>query len=156
MAVLGPGLGKVLVALVVFNWPGYARYLRGMALSLRQREYLLAARAVGAGHGRILWRHVLPELVASSLVLICMDLGGVVGMLAGLSYLGLGAGAAYADWGNLIALSRDRVIGAAGGNALEWWYTLVFPAGAIFLLVLGWNLLGDGLRDAADPRLLRR
>lgn len=155
VAILGKGLDKVLIALALVSWPVYARLLRGEILGIRQRDFVEAAKALGAGEFRIFFRHVLPNTVYPVLVYGSLDVGGVVISAAALSFLGLGAEVGYADWGMLINLSRSWIIGLPG-SALHYWYTLVFPGLAISLFVLGWNLLGDAFRDILDPRLKGR
>lgn len=155
VAILGKGLDKVLIALALVSWPVYARLLRGEILSIRQRDFVEAAKAMGAGELRIFRRHVLPNTVYPLLVYGSLDMGSVVISAAALSFLGLGAEVGYADWGMLINLSRSWIIGVPG-NATQYWYTLVFPGLAISLFVLGWNLLGDAFRDILDPRLKGR
>jgi peptide/nickel transport system permease protein len=152
VAILGPGLENVLIALALVNWPGYARLLRGEILSVRERDFVEASRAMGAGDLRIIFRHVLPNAIYPVLVVASLDMGSIVILAAGLSFLGLGAPVGYSDWGQLISLSRNWMLGA-GGNALAYWYTVVFPGAALVLFTLGWNLLGDALRDILDPRL---
>lgn len=152
VAVLGPGLENVLIALALVGWPGYARLLRGEILSVRERDFVEAARAMGAGDGAIILRHVLPNSIYPILVVASLDMGSIVVLAAALSFLGLGAPVGYADWGQIIALSRNWIIGA-GGNAFLYWYTVVFPGAALVLFTLAWNLLGDAFRDILDPRL---
>ena len=151
VTVRGPGLESVLLALALVSWPSYARLTRGDVLSVKGRDFVLAARALGAGDLRILLRHVLPNSVYPVLVVASLDVGAVVLTAASLSFLGLGAPAGYADWGQLVAMSRNWILGASG-SPLAYWHTVVFPGAAIFLFVLGWNLLGDAFRDILDPR----
>ncbi len=152
VAILGKGLDKVLIALSLVSWPTYARLLRGEILSIRQRDFVEAARALGAGDLRIFVRHVIPNTIYPVVVYGSLDMASVVISAAALSFLGLGAEVGYADWGMLINLSRSWIIGSPG-HALEYWFTFVFPGLAISLFVLGWNLLGDAFRDILDPRL---
>jgi len=152
-AALGRGIGNIMLALIVFSWPSYARLVRGDILAVRERDYVTAARAVGAGHFRIITRHILPNVIFPTLVVASMDIGSMVLSFSALSFLGLGAEVGYADWGQMISFAREWLLGAMGGNALQYWYVVVFPGGAILLFVLGWNLLGDALRDVLDPRL---
>lgn len=151
VAVLGPGLDKVMVAVALVSWPSYARLLRADVMSVKEREFVLAARALGASDARILLRHILPNCVYPLLVVASLSMGRIVITAAALSFLGLGAPAGYADWGQLIALSRNWIMGSSG-NPFEYWHTIMIPGAAIFLFVLGWNLLGDAVRDALDPR----
>lgn len=152
VAILGPGLRNVMIALALVGWPGYARLLRGEVLAVRERDFVEAARALGAGDLTILARHVLPNSIYPVLVVSSLDMGSIVVTAAALSFLGLGAPVGYSDWGQIISLSRNWIIGS-GGNALAYWYTVVFPGAALILFTLGWNLLGDAFRDILDPRL---
>lgn len=151
-AVLGKGLDKVMIAIAAVGWPVYARLLRGEILSVKQRDYVEAARAAGSGDLRIIARHVLPNTIYPFLVYAAFDTGIIVLVAAALSFLGLGAEIGYADWGQLINMSRNWILGVPG-NPFIYWYTVVFPGTVIFLFVLGWNLLGDAFRDILDPRL---
>lgn len=152
VAILGPGLTKVMIALALVSWPGYARLLRGEVLSVRERDFVDAARALGASDGKIIARHVLPNSIYPVLVVSTLDMGSIVVAAAALSFLGLGAPVGYSDWGQIISLSRSWILGSAG-DAFKFWYTVAFPGGALFLFTLGWNLLGDAFRDILDPRL---
>jgi peptide/nickel transport system permease protein len=151
-AVLGKGLDKVMLAIAIVGWPTYARLLRGDILSVRQRDFVEAARAAGAGDLRIIFRHVIPNSIYPFLVVAAFDMGVIVLIAAALSFLGLGAEVGYADWGQLINMSRSWILGVPG-NPFIYWYTVIFPGTVIFLFVLGWNLLGDAFRDILDPRL---
>src|SRR5438034_2052555 len=151
-AVLGKGLEKVMIAIAVVGWPVYARLLRGQILSVKERDYVEAARAAGAGDLRIILRHGVPNTICPFLVYAAFDTGVIVLVAAALSFLGLGAEVGYADWGQLINMSRSWILGVPG-NPFVYWYTVVFPGIVIFLFVLGWNLLGDAFRDILDPRL---
>ena len=151
VAVLGPGIEKVTVALAAVYWPTYARLIRGDILSIKEREFVLAARALGASDFRILSRHIIPNCIYPLLVVASLSMGRIVITAAALSFLGLGAPPGYADWGMLISLSRNWILGTSA-NAFEYWHTVFIPGMVIFLFVLGWNLLGDGLRDILDPR----
>ncbi len=151
-SVLGKGLSHVMIAVALVNWPLYARLLRGDILSVRQRDFVEAARAAGAGDLRIVLRHVIPNSIYPFLVVAAFDMGLIVLTAAALSFLGLGAEVGYADWGQLINMSRSWILGVPG-NPFVYWYTVIFPGTVIFLFVLGWNLLGDAFRDILDPRL---
>ncbi len=150
-AMLGPDIKNMMIALTAVAWPSYARLIRGDILSVKQRGYVTAARTLGARGPRILLRHILPNSIYPSVVVASLDIGYVVLTAASLSFLGLGAQAGTADWGQLIAMARNWVLGTAQ-NPFAYWYTVVAPGGAIFLFVLGWNLLGDAFRDILDPR----
>src|SRR5438132_5414841 len=152
VAVLGQNVRNAVIAIAAVEWPTYTRLLRGEFLRVRDMEYVQAARALGSGDLRIIARHVIPNTVYPLLILASLSLGGIVITFAALSFLGLGAPPGYADWGQLISLSHNWIAGIPG-HALEFWYTLIVPGVAIFLFVLGWNLLGDAFRDIFDPRL---
>lgn len=147
VSALGPSLPNTILVLAVTGWTTYARVLRGEALSVREREYIHAARVLGAGHLRLVARHVLPQVLPSLLVLLTLQLGRMVVLEATLSFLGLGVQPPEPSWGNLLADSRDYVTTA-------WWVAL-FPGLAITLTVWAVNLAGDWLRDRLDPRLGR-
>ncbi len=143
-----PGLGVVIAALCINGWVGYARVARGQALSLRERDYVQAARAIGASNPRIMFRHLVPNLMAPVIVQMSFGLGSVIIVEASLSFLGLGPQVDY-TWGAMLAQ----------GTTFLWkdgflYYALV-PGIAIAWVVLGANLLGDGLRDRLDPRARR-
>jgi peptide/nickel transport system permease protein len=145
------GLLSAMIALVAFSWPGYARLIRGDVLAVKGRDFVLAAQVIGVPGWRILLRHVLPNAMYSLLVVASLDIGTYVLSFAALSFLGLGAEKGYADWGQFLSLARNWIPDLA-----RFWYILVFPGSALLLFVLGWNLLGDALRDALDPRLRGR
>jgi len=150
--ILGRGLDNVMIALIALGWMGYARLIRGDILQIREAEYVLAARAAGAGSFRLLTRHILPNAIWPVVVQGTMGMGSIVITAAALSFLGVGAPMGYADWGQLISFSRNWVIGFQG-NPLAYWYVVVYPSIAITLFCLSWNLVGDALRDILDPRL---
>lgn len=150
-AMLGPDIKNMMIALTAVAWPSYARLVRGDVLSVKQQDFVTAARALGARGPRLLLRHILPNSIYPSIVVASLDIGYIVLTAASLSFLGLGSQPGTADWGQLIAMARNWVLGN-GTNTFAYWYTVVVPGGAIFLFVLGWNLLGDGFRDILDPR----
>ncbi len=152
VSVIGRGLDKIILAFILFGWTTYARLIRGDILSIREREFIQASTAIGSSHPRILFRHVVPNMIYPALILASLEIGAIVLGLSAFSFLGLGSGEDYADWGQMIALARNRIAGVAGGSAFEFWYTYVFPGFAIFLFVLAWNLIGDTVRDILDPR----
>ena len=147
-AVLGKGLDKIIIALILFTWPTYARLVRGDILVVKEREYVLSAKALGLSHFRIIFGHVLPNTIYPVFVLASLDMGAIVITAAALSFLGLGPEPGYADWGQMISFAKDFIL-----ELHKYWWTLVFPGAAIFLFVLGWNLLGDAFRDILDPRM---
>ena len=146
-AALGPGLGNVLVAIVLAWWAGYARIVRSAVLSEQEKPYIEAARSIGASTSRILGRHLLPNIVAPIVVLTTLDLGAVLLGLSGFSFLGLGVRPPAPEWGAMLSEGRTYLSRAPN--------MMFFPGAAIFLMVLGFNLLGDGLRDVLDPRTRR-
>lgn len=145
IAILGQSLDNLIVAIGIFGWAGYGRIVRGSVLSARQREYVEAARAVGARARRIMFRHILPNVIAPVIILSATRFGGALLAGSGLSFIGLGVPIPQPEWGAIMATGRDYV-------GVAWWIT-VFPGVLITLAVLGVNLLGDGLRDVLDPRL---
>jgi peptide/nickel transport system permease protein len=150
--ILGPkirnGLLTAMIALIVFGWPTYARLIRGDVLAVKEREYVLAARALGVSDLRILFRHIIPNAMYSLLVVASLDIGTYVLTFAALSFLGLGATEGYADWGQLLSYARNWIPVLS-----TYWYIVVFPGMALLLFVLGWNLIGDAFRDALDPKM---
>lgn len=151
VAIRGPSLDNVMLAVTAVSWPSYARLMRGDVLSVKERDFVHAARALGASDARILFRHIVPNSIYPVLVVASLSMGRIVITAAALSFLGLGAPVGYADWGQLISLSRNWILGSSG-NPFEYWHTVFIPGTAIFLFVLGWNLLGDAARDILDPR----
>jgi len=145
---LGRGIITGMIALILFGWTTYARLIRADILTIKERDFVLAARATGASDARILIHHILPNAIFPTMVTASMDVGSYVLSFAGLSFLGLGAEIGYADWGQLISFARNWIPALA-----KHWYIVVFPGTAILLFVLAWNLIGDALRDILDPRL---
>jgi peptide/nickel transport system permease protein len=145
IAVLGPGLVNGMIAVAVVNIPFYGRIVRGTVLAVRETEYVQAARALGVSEVRLALKHVLRNCLAPIIVAVTLNVGGMITALAGLSFLGLGVQPPVSDWGSMLSSSRQYINVAPHVAAL--------PGLAIFLAVLGFNLLGDGLRDALDPRL---
>lgn len=148
VAVLGPSLANVVLALVAIGWVGYARLVRGQVLRVRELEYVLAARALGAGVVRTLARHVLPAALPAVTVQATLGMAGVMLSEAALSFLGLGVQPPTPSWGTMINGGR--------GHLLDAPHLTLFPGLALAVVVLGFNFLGDGLRDALDPRLARK
>ncbi|MGD8490186.1 MAG: ABC transporter permease subunit [Anaerolineae bacterium] len=145
----------IILTLVVFGWMSYARLLRGNVLAEREKEYVQAARAIGAGHRRVIFRHLFPNSMQGLFVMVASDLGAVVVLLTMFAFIGLvrpSTGMLEADWGQMLSLSRDWIIGTPS-NAFEYWYTYIPVSLAVVLFSVGWNLIGDGLRDVLDPRL---
>lgn len=147
MAFLGQGLENLILALVSQRWIAYCRVSRGQALSLRSREFVDAARSLGARHTRIILRHIMPNLLPSAVVIGTFSMASAIISEAALSFLGLGVPPEIPTWGSMLADGRTYI-------STSWWLAL-FPGLCIFFTVLGINLLGDGLRDILDPRLKR-
>ncbi len=145
IAFLKPSIWLIMVIIGFTGWMGVCRMVRAEVLSLKNREFVLAARVQGAGDARILFRHLLPNAMVPVLVSATLGIAGAILVESSLSFLGLGVQPPQPSWGNMLAQARDNLEGG-------WWVT-VFPGAAIFLTVLGYNLLGEGLRDALDPKI---
>lgn len=146
VAALGPGLSHAMLAVALANVPFYARGIRGAVLQLRASDFVEAARAVGGGDVRIIIRHLLPNIIAPMVVFVSLNIGWMITETAGLSFIGLGAQPPTADWGTMLADGREFITVAG--------HVATAPGLAILVLVLGLNLLGEGLREALDPRSL--
>jgi len=147
MAFLGQGLFNLILALVAQRWIQYCRVVRGQTLSLRNRDFVTATQALGASDSRIIWRHIIPNIIQTSLVIGTFAMASAIISEASLSFLGLGVPPEIPTWGTMLADARIYI-------STAWWLAL-FPGLCIFLTVLGINLLGDALRDLLDPRLKR-
>lgn len=145
VAVLGPGFGTVITVVSLLIWARYARQVRGETLSLKERDFVARARVAGASHLRIMFRHILPNVVSTLLVLATLQVGSVILLESTLSFLGAGIPRPDPSWGVMVADGRDHIVSA-------WWIAM-FPGFAIMLAVLSMNLLGDWLRDRLDPKL---
>ncbi|WP_052365010.1 nickel transporter permease [Halotalea alkalilenta] len=144
VAALGPGIQNAVIAIAITSWPPYARIARAETLSVRDCDYVAAVRLMGASPLRIVLRHVMPLCLASLIVRVTLDMAGIILTAAGLGFLGLGAQPPMAEWGAMIASGRRFI--------LDQWWVAAAPGVAILIVSLGFNLLGDGLRDALDPR----
>lgn len=142
--VLGPGIFNAMLALSLVWWPGYVRLIQAKTLSLKSSVYVDAARSLGAGRLRIVFVHILPNCLSPIIVKASMDMGMAILGAASLGFLGLGAQPPYPEWGAMISVGRNYLP--------DWWWYSMFPGLAIYFTVLGFNLLGDGLRDILDPR----
>ena len=143
---LGPSIFNVMLIIGLTGWTDLARMVRAEFLSLKNREYVLSARVAGAGSGRIIFHHILRNALSPVFVSVIFGVGGAILLESGLSYLGLGVQPPDASWGNILSSGKDYIDRA-------WWLTF-FPGLAIFVTVLSYNLLGEGIRDAVDPRLV--
>jgi glutathione transport system permease protein len=144
IAILGPGLKNVVIAVAVFSIPSFARLVRGSTLEGKETVFVEAAKSIGASHFRIMLRHIFPETVGSLIVFISMRIGTAILAASSLSFLGLGASPETPDWGAMLSLGRDYL----GTSS----HVVMMPGIAIFLTVLAFNLVGDGLRDVLDPK----
>jgi peptide/nickel transport system permease protein len=147
VAVLGPSLVNVVLALSIIGWVGYARLVRGQALRAREFEFVQAARASGASAGRIVIRHILPTAIPAVVVQATLGMAGAIIAEAALSFLGLGVQPPTPSWGTMLDAGRAHLFDAP--------HLTIFPGLAIAMLVLGFNFLGDGLRDRVDPKMVR-
>jgi ABC-type dipeptide/oligopeptide/nickel transport system permease subunit len=146
VAVLGPGIGNIILVLGVTGWERYARVVRAEVLALREREFVQAARAVGVSSRKIIFGHIMPNTFSSVIVMATLQTAQAILAEAALSFLGLGTGRTYPSWGQMIALGRDYI-------SIAWWLS-TFPGLAILLTVLAINLVGDRIRDVLDPRVI--
>lgn len=145
IGVTGPGLKNLIIVIVITRWARYTRTQYGQVLSYSEREFVQAATSIGCSKNRIIFRHILPNIVSTTIVLATLDLGFVIIFESGLSFLGLGVPPTIPTWGGMLSEGRAYI-----NNA--WWLS-TFPGIAIMLTVLGFNLIGDSIRDALDPTL---
>lgn len=148
VAILGPGLTNAMIAIGVVNVPLYARLLRSTTLQVRNQEYIEAAQALGSGHSRIIATHILPNCLSPLIVQATLGIGAAILETAGLSFLGLGAQPPTPEWGTMLSNAKDFI------RTAPW--TLAFPGIAITMVVVAFNLMGDGLRDLLDPRTAKK
>jgi peptide/nickel transport system permease protein len=151
----GRGLDKIMIALAMVQWRWYVRVIRAEILTLRDEDFVQAARLMGVSDFKIILRHILPNAIYPVLIMASMDMGSMVITAAFMSFVGLGSPRGFSDWGQMVALARNYIVGPAD-DPLKFWYTIVIPGACIILFVLAWNLIGDALRDAFDPKLRRR
>ncbi|WP_457151582.1 nickel transporter permease [Mesorhizobium sp. P5_C1] len=144
VAALGPGIENAVLAIAITSWPPYARIARAETLTVRNSDYIKAVQLMGASPFRIVLRHIMPLCISSLIVRVTLDMAGIILTAAGLGFLGLGAQPPLPEWGTMIASGRRFV--------LDQWWVAGAPGFAILIVSLGFNLLGDGLRDALDPR----
>jgi peptide/nickel transport system permease protein len=150
----GRGLDVIMIAIASVAWRNYVRVMRSSILTIRDLDYVSAAKLMGVSDFKIMIRHILPNSISPVMVVASMEIGSYVLIAAFLAFLGLGAPRGYADWGQMIALARNYIVGPPDDPFL-YWYTIAIPGGCIVLFVLAWNLIGDALRDAFDPKLRR-
>lgn len=144
VAVLGPGMENAVLAIALTSWPPYARVARAETLTVRNSDYIAAVRLQGAGAIRVIWGHVMPMCLPSVIIRVTLDMAGVILTAAGLGFLGLGVQPPLPEWGLMISAGRKFLF--------EQWWVATMPGLAIFIVSLGFNLLGDGLRDVLDPK----
>jgi len=144
VAALGPGIENAIIAIAITSWPPYARLARAETLTIRNAEHIDAIRLQGASSARIIWGHVVPLCLSSVVIRVTLDMAGIIMIAAGLGFLGLGAQPPQPEWGAMIAGGRRFII--------DYWWVATMPGIAIFTVSLGFNLLGDGLRDVLDPK----
>jgi len=144
IAILEPSIINIMIVIGLTSWMEPARLIRAEFISLKEREFVIAARAIGAADGRIILRHVLPNGLSPILVSATMGIGGAILIESALSFLGLGVQPPTPSWGSLLSSGKDNI-------EIAWWLS-AFPGLAILITVLGYNLLGEGIRDALDPR----
>lgn len=144
VSLIGPSLNNAIIAIAISWWPWYTRLVRGQAISLKERKFIQAAETIGTSKVKIVVKHIIPNTIAPVIVQASMDMGGVILTVASLSFLGLGAQPPTPEWGLMLSISRKYFPDI-------WWYS-IFPGIAIFLTVLAFNLLGDGVREILDPK----
>ena len=145
IAVLGPSIWNIMAVIGLTGWMGVARLVRAEFLSLREREFVVAARALGASDARLIWRHLLPNALTPVMVSATLGVAGAILVESSLSFLGLGVQPPTPSWGNMLTMGKDNI-------EIAWWLS-VFPGLAILVTVMSYNLLGEGIREAIDPRL---
>lgn len=146
--VMGRSILPPLIAMIAFGWMGYARIIRSDILSIKERDFVLAAKVSGVKNSRILFKHILPNAIFPTLVLASLGIGDVVLSFAALSFLGIGTPEGYADWGQVLSFARNWIT-----SLDRYWYIVVWPGLTLVLFVMGWNLIGDAMRDVLDPRM---
>ena len=145
IAVLGPSIWNIMAVIGLTGWMGVARLVRAEFLSLREREFMVAARALGASDARLIWRHLLPNALTPVMVSATLGVAGAILVESALSFLGLGVQPPTPSWGNILTMGQDNI-------EIAWWLSF-FPGLAILVTVMSYNLLGEGIREAIDPRL---
>ncbi len=146
-AALGPGMTNMVFAIALSWWPGFARLVRAEVMACKEETYVVAARAMGAGPGRILFRHILPNVMTPVIVKMSLDMGFAILTVAALGFIGIGVKPPTPEWGSLLSVARNYMP--------DFWWMAIFPGLAIFIAVFAFNILGDGLRDVFDPRARR-
>jgi len=148
VALLGVSLSNAVIAIAISWWPAYTRLVRGQAISIKERQFVLAAETIGTSKTKIIFKHILPNTISPIIVQASLDMGGVILTLAALSYLGLGAQLPTPEWGLMISMGQSYFP--------DKWWCCIFPGIAIFITVLSFNLLGDAIREILDPKARKR
>jgi peptide/nickel transport system permease protein len=148
IAIVGPSIWVIMIVIGITSWMDVSRLVRAEILTLKERDFVAAAKAIGAGDVRIIFRHILPNALSPVFVSATLGIAGAILLESGLSFLGLGVQPPDASWGNILTSGKDYITTGA------WWLSF-FPGIAILITVLSYNLVGEGLRDALDPRLWR-
>ena len=144
VSALGPGIENAIIAIAITSWPPYARIARAETITIRNSDFISAVRLQGASRARIIWSHIVPLCTSSLIIRVTLDMAGIILIAAGLGFLGLGAQPPLPEWGAMISNGRKVL--------LDQWWVATMPGVAIFIVSLGFNLLGDGLRDVLDPK----
>ena len=143
-AALGPSIFNSVLAMTIIWWPNYARLMRSLVITLKENEYIVASKVLGASHLRILVKEIVPNALGSLLVMATLDIGNAIVTFSGLSFLGLGTQPPTPEWGSMVS---------DGVNNMNYWWISTFPGVAIFSMSIGANFVGDGLRDYLDPKI---
>jgi len=156
-SILTRNLENMMLALIIVWWPSYARLIRAQVMSIKENTYVEAARAIGVKKGSILFKHIIPNSISPLIVSATMDIGAVVLVAAGLSYIGFGVNTGYAEWGRMVSDGQPWFLITVTYEGVEYIaaWAVVFPGMAILMFAMGFSLLGDALRDILDPRLRR-
>ncbi len=156
-SIMERNLQNMMLALIIVWWPSYARLIRAQVMSIKENTYVEAARAIGVKKSSILFKHIIPNSISPLIVSSTMDIGAVVLVAAGLSFIGFGVNAGYAEWGRMISDGQEYFLRHVIYNGKEYvaWWVVVLPGIAILIFTMGFSLLGDALRDILDPRLRR-
>lgn len=154
VAILGQGIEKLITAITLVSWPGYARLFRSEVLKLKSMDFITASKISGANAFWILRKHIIPNAIYTMVIMATLDIANIVLMAASLGFLGLGSPQGYADWGQIISMSRNWII-ASAYSPLEYWHTVFIPFVFIFMFILAFNMVGDSFRDIFDPKNIR-
>ncbi|MGC8729606.1 MAG: ABC transporter permease [Elusimicrobiales bacterium] len=153
-SILGPGMEKIVIALAFVSWPSYARLFRSEILKIKSMDYIEYSRIIKANSFWILKKHIIPNAIYNLIIMASLDIANIVLMASSLSFLGLGSPQGYADWGQVISMSRNWIISSLS-NPLEYAHIVIIPSAFIFFFVYGFNLIGDSFRDIFDPKQTR-